>query len=756
MNKNPLLDLQRLGQSIWLDYLRRGMIVSGELDELIENDGLRGMTSNPAIFEKAISGSHDYDRDVRSLALEDLPPQKIYERLAVKDIQMAADKFRPLYDQSDGQHGFVSLEVNPHLARDTQGTIEEARRLWREVDRPNVMIKVPATEEGLPAIQQLTREGINVNITLLFGLPRYQKVAWAYIHGLEERAAQGEPLDRIASVASFFLSRIDVLVDPQLEKIEKKAGQQAELASRLHGKVALSSAKVAYQLYQQIFNSQSFQQLRKKGARTQRLLWASTSTKNPAYSDIKYVQHLIGAETINTVPTETLVAFRDHGKAESTLEQGVEDAQEVLENLNDLGIDIDEVTQQLEDEGIEKFVHPFAKLIETLQAEIAQAKKEPVDRQTLHLGTYQGAFQDRVHDLDEKRFASRLWKKDPSLWKADPEDERSIVNALGWLHVSEKMAENLSELEKTTGEIHQAGFKKVIHLGMGGSSLAPMLFARTFKPEGKGLPLTVLDTTDPATILDLTSKIPLKDTLFIVASKSGKTVETGALADFFYARLEAIKGSRAGENFVAITDPGTPLQEMAKQRAFRHTFLNFTDIGGRYSALSYFGLLPAVLLGMDVNELLERSLRMLHACSSCVPAGENPGMLLGAAIGQLALQGRDKLTILTPEPVSAFGMWLEQLIAESTGKEGTGILPVAGEAIGAPEVYGPDRVFIYFRLKGEEDPAWEKRITELEAAGHPVIAIQLDDLMDLGQEFVRWEIATATAGAILGINAFNQ
>ena len=374
MKQNPLLKIHDYGQSIWLDYLRRKMINSGELKQLIEEDGLRGITSNPAIFDKVITGSHDYDDDIRALALKEKDTEEIYEALTVKDVQDAADLLRPVYDQSEGKDGFVSLEVNPHLAHDVEGSVSEARRLWKELGRRNVFIKVPATREGLTCIRRLIREGVNVNVTLLFGLPRYREVAQAYISGLEDRAKQGQPLEGISSVASFFLSRIDVLVDPMLEEIMAGGGEKARPAEKTHGQVAIASAKEAYQIYKEIFGGKQFRKLQEKGARPQRVLWASTSTKNPKYSDIKYVEPLIGPETVNTLPQETLNAYRDHGDPALRLEEDVEEAREVLRLLPTLGIDIDDVTQQLEDEGIEKFNKPYDDLAANLERKRAAAR----------------------------------------------------------------------------------------------------------------------------------------------------------------------------------------------------------------------------------------------------------------------------------------------------------------------------------------------------------------------------------------------
>jgi len=366
MKNNPLKQLESFGQSIWLDYIRRDLIAGGGLRRLIEEDGLRGMTSNPAIFEKAITESHDYDADIRSMALEGKGAMDIYEAISQRDVQSAADAFRPLYDGTDRKDGYVSLEVNPHLAHDTQGTLEEARRLWGTLNRPNVFIKVPATDEGLPAIRRLIGEGINVNVTLIFGLPRYRQVTEAYIAGLEARLSQGKPVKQVTSVASFFVSRIDTLVDPMLEAIISQGGTEADVAKQALGQVAVASAKMAYQIYKEIFDSDRFRSLAAQGAGVQRLLWASTGTKNPDYSDVKYVEALIGPDTVNTAPIETLDAYRDHGEPQARIEKDVSDAVRVLERLPELGLNLDKLTQQLEDEGVTKFNQPFDKLMEAL------------------------------------------------------------------------------------------------------------------------------------------------------------------------------------------------------------------------------------------------------------------------------------------------------------------------------------------------------------------------------------------------------
>ncbi len=758
MATNPLTKLAGFGQSVWLDFIRRRLIRSGGLADLIERDGLRGVTSNPSIFEKAIDGSRDYDDQIQALAAQGDSLEEIYTALTVADVQDAADAFRPLYDRLEGADGYVSLEVSPRLARDTEGTIAQAKDLWERLDRPNVLIKIPATREGLSAIQRCIADGVNVNVTLLFGLPRYRQVVEAYLSGLEERARRGDDLRGVMSVASFFLSRIDVEVDPRLDRIVSAQGPGAHRAERLRGRIAIASAKIARRVYEQLFESERFRELAEAGARPQRLLWASTSTKDPAYSDVKYVEALIGADTVNTLPMETLDAYRDHGDPAPRLADGRDEALQALSDLDDLGIDIDEVTHKLVAEGVDKFVAPFERLLDSLRKKRLASLPGAADSQSLALGAEDdAAVQDTLARLERDGFVERLWRRDPSLWSTDPEDRKSIRNGLGWLHVAEKMQAHLPELEAFAREVRRAGFERVVHMGMGGSSLTPLVLARTLDPGPGGLPVSVLDTTDPGTIQALEERIPLERTLFIVASKSGTTTEPIAFAKYFYAHLEERLGDGAGGHFVAITDPGTPLVDMAVEHGFRRTFLNYPDIGGRYSALSYFGLVPATLMGLPIAELLARARRMMHACTPAVPIRENPGVALGAALAHLASGGRDKVTFLMPGSISALGLWFEQLLAESTGKKGRGLVPVAAEPPGEPEAYGDDRLFIHLYCAADGDEGdLGPAVEALRGAGHPVITIRLEDRLDLAQEFFRWEVATATAGSLLKINAFDQ
>jgi transaldolase/glucose-6-phosphate isomerase len=754
---NPLLELPKLGQSVWYDNMRRGLITSGEFRRMVEEDGVTGVTSNPTIFEKAITASADYDTAIRELISEGKDVDDIYQALVVEDIRMAADILRPIYDRTEGRDGYVSLEVSPELAYETQTTIDSARALFHALDRPNVMIKIPGTPPGIPAIEQCLSDGLNINVTLLFGVENYEQVALAYIAGLEKLAARGRPIDRIASVASFFVSRVDTLVDKQLEERARIAStpEERQRIESLLGKAGIANAKVAYRKFKEICGGERFQALAKKGAHVQRCLWASTSTKNPDYSDVMYAEGLIGPDTVDTIPQTTLDAFREHGRPAATLEQGVDEAQETLRRLAEVGIDFRKVTDQLQMDGVQLFADSYRKLIQGLRAKREAILAEATGPHSAALGEYHPQVEERLHSLEEQRFARRLWAKDASLWKSDADEQRAIKNRLGWLGTSDSMLEHCDALRAFAAEVKDAGFQRAILLGMGGSSLAPEVFERTFGPAPGHPDLAVLDTTDPAAILALEQKLDLARTLFIVSSKSGTTSETSALCRYFFDKVQRVKGPRTGENFVAITDRSTPLERLAAENSFRRCFLNPADIGGRYSVLSYFGLVPAAVLGMDVECLLDGAEAQVQASASCIPSGDNPGVWLGAILGELAKAGRDKVTLVPSPALAAFGTWVEQLLAESTGKEGRGLIPIDRESLSEPAAYDNDRLFVHLHLAGQPDGLDEK-LRALEAASHPVVRLRLTDTYDLGREFFRWEVATATAGAVLGINPFDE
>ncbi len=763
MKDNPLKQLGRLGQSIWLDYIRRSLITGGELKRLIDEDGLRGMTSNPSIFEKAIAGSTDYEQTLNALASRNLDAKSVYERLAVRDIQDAADLLRPVYEQTKKRDGYVSLEVSPLLAHDTQGTLEEARRLWRAIGRGNVMIKVPATAEGIPAIRQLISEGINVNVTLLFSQATYEKVAEAYIAGLEEYAAKGgdplatsgEALSKVAGVASFFISRIDTAVDALIAarlKASTDASEQGLLRS-LAGKAAIANAKLIYQRYRELFSSRRWQTLASKGAQTQRVLWASTSTKNPQYRDVLYVEELIGPETVNTIPPATFDAFRDHGRLRASLTENIEEARDTIETLDRVGISMREVTDRLLDGGVQLFSEAFDKLLKAVASKAKGAKPAKINRQTYRLPeNLAAAVKASLEDWRKNDKVRRLWARDASLWTDEDEGQW-----LGWLDITDDRLAHIQHLTSIAEEAKRAGFSHALLLGMGGSSLCPAVMSKTFGKVAGYPELHVLDSTDPAQIKTFENKVNLASTLFIVSSKSGSTLEPNIFKQYFFERVKQIVGEKEAANrFIAITDPGSKMQQVAEGDRFRHIFFGLPSIGGRYSALSDFGMAPSAIMGVDVPKFLDRAEEMVQACSSCVPVGENPGVVLGTILGVLAKHGRDKVTIIASPAIYNLGAWLEQLLAESTGKVGKGLIPVDREAVGARAVYGNDRVFVYLRLEAAPEAAQDAAVNVLEQAGEPVVRIAVDDVYDLGEEFFRWEVATVVAGSIIGINPFNQ
>ena len=753
---NPLKELLKYGQSVWLDYIRRNLITTGELKRLIDEDGLRGMTSNPSIFEKAIAGSTDYTDFLNSLkSRTDLDAKARYELLAIRDIQDATDLMRPVYDSANRKDGFVSLEVSPYLANDTQGTIAEARRLRKAVGRDNVMIKVPGTPEGLPAIQQLVSEGMNINVTLLFAQEVYEQVAEAYITGLEKYGARGGDLSRVASVASFFISRIDTLVDSILNdklKATNDPAQQAQLKNLL-GKVAIANGKLTYQKYLKIFSGPRWEALAKKGAQTQRVLWASTSTKNPNYRDVLYVEELIGKDTVNTIPPATFDAFRDHGKLRESLTENIETAHETMDSLAKVGISIQDVTDKLTKDGVKLFADAFDQLLAAVEKSSSNQVAPRVSRQT-HTLPQELAASVKIAKDDWRANGKvrRLWQRDATLWTGTDEAEW-----LGWLGITEDQIAQNDNLRKVADDAKNGGFSDVLLLGMGGSSLCPEVLRLTYGKVAGYPNVHVLDSTDPAQIKSFQDKINVGKTLFIVSSKSGSTLEPNIFKQYFFEQVkQAVGAEKAGNHFIAITDPGSKMQKVAEADKFRHISYGLPSIGGRYSALSNFGMVPGAIMGIDSKTFLERTEEMVQACASCVPVEENPGVVLGLILGSAAKAGRDKLTIVTSPGIYDLGAWLEQLLAESTGKQGKGIIPVDRETLGAPEAYGNDRVFAYLRLESEPDAQQDTKISALEKAGHPVVRVSLKDTYDLGQEFFRWEIATAVAGSIIGINAFNQ
>jgi len=752
----PPIAVQKFGQSIWLDYIHRKELANGEFQRKIDEEGILGVTSNPSIFQKSIGESDVYDEAIKSLL--DLDAESVYETLAIQDIQQAADMFHPVYERTGKRDGYVSLEVSPLIANDTDKTISEAKRLFETVDRPNLMIKIPATPAGIPAIEESIASGININVTLIFAIRNYEEVAEAFIRGLERRKEAGEDISHIASVASFFLSRIDVMVDRILENNIRQAqvhGDTSRMAAnrKLLGQTAIANAKLAYRSFQKIFDGQRFSALKEAGAQVQRPLWASTGTKSPVYPDTMYIDMLIGADTVNTVPPKTLTAFIAHGTAADTLTKDVDDfldPKDAMDRLAELGIDLEQITHRLQVDGVEAFIESFETLLDQVAAKATILRTGIAARQKLALGIYSDEFHETTEQIDRDFVNSRIWSKDGSVWKTHTPTIQKIRQRLGWLDVFKTI--DRQHLQALQDEIKSGNISHVVLLGMGSSSFAPYVLHHTFGQQPNFPEMIVLDSTDPVRIKQVEDHINMETTLFIVSTKSGTTVETRAFYKYFFKQV-----GESGGQFIAITDEDTWLEAEAKDKDFRDVFLNPSDINGRYGALSYVGLVPAAAMGLDLDRLWQSAETMAEACSQSVSAAFHPGITLGAVMGALGKQGRNKVSIHTTQSFKTFGVWVEQLIAESLGKDRRGLVPVVESTVGMPHDYSSDRVFIYLRVDDDPDvDQMDERIRTIREAGHPRMTVRLPDVYAMGGEFFRWKFATAIAGAIYNVNPFDE
>jgi len=722
---NPLKQLHDVGQSIWLDNIRRALLNGGTLAHYIADLSVTGLTSNPTIFEHAIGGSTDYDEAIASRLDKTLTTEELFFAVALEDITDAADLFRPVYDATGGRDGFVSLEVSPTLADDTDGTIAQAKKLHAAADRPNVLIKVPGTKAGVSAIEELIAAGIAINVTLLFSREHYVAAAEAYMRGLERRAKNKLSL-AIPSVASLFISRWDVASSPKLPDNLKNA-------------LGLAIGKRTYKAYRDLLASDRWRRLADAGAAPQRLLWASTGSKDPALPDSYYVTGLAAPDTVNTMPEATLLAFGKNGKVEGVLTDDGGDAETVIAAVEKAGVDIDALAAELQIKGRDSFDDSFTKLLTSIETKVG-VLREAEERETERIGPLAAVADAATAELAEKNATERIWELDYTLWGKEPTE---IANRIGWLVSPSEMEEQADDLESFAKQAHDDGFTHALWSGMGGSSLFPQVLRQAFGVGKNGLDLRVLDTSDPGSVDRFARELPLDKTLFLFASKSGGTLETRSHLDTFWERVGK------PEQFVAITDAGTALDKLGSERGFRRVFRANPNIGGRYSALTHFGMVPAALLGVDIRELLCRAGYMEAAVGASVAASDNPALRFGALLGAAAKNGHDKCTLLLPDEIGNFSMWLEQLIAESTGKHGVGILPVAGEDLGSPEVYGNDRLFVSL---GKAPKAAEALV----AAGQPLVELDYVDRYSIGNEVVRWEYAIAMAGIVLGINPFDQ
>ena len=766
----PSAELYKAGQGPWLDTISRKILRSGQLKEWI-GKGLLGVTSNPSIFQQAISQGEGYEEDIQRLLKKGATTLEVYDALTIADIRETCDLFSSVFEKTKGEHGFVSLEVLPCLAANTAVTIAEAKRLFSEVKRPNLMIKVPATPEGIPAVEALIAEGINVNVTLIFSQANYREVAEAYLSGLEKLAQRGGDLKKVHSVASVFVSRIDTDIDKQLDT---KLGQEndAEKKSQLEalkGKSAIANTKMIYQEFKKIFGSSRFQSLKEKGAFVQKVLWGSTSTKNPAYPDLLYVEPLVGKDSVNTLPQVTWEALLDHGQIRpDAIEEDVAGCKDAIERLKSFGIDIHAVCDKLQKDGVKAFVNSFESLMAVLEKKSFAAIKsaDPVRISYSLPEALEKAVGEAVKEQTGKDLHSRWLAKDPTIWTDDSAHHKVINNRLGWVDTCEKLIGRLYEVDLLREKIFAQKISDIVLLGMGGSSLAAEVMSLILGNSGdkvsgapKGIRFHLLDTTDPLSISKVDKAIRYDSTIFVVGSKSGSTVETRSQYQYF---IDAAKkfyngdAQKAAGRFVIVTDDGSPLAAMGQKMDLAGLFLNPTDIGGRYSALSFFGFVPATLLGINLRKMLKDAQRVHDNMTVEKDLTKNEGIYLGIVLGALAAQGIDKMTFWTSPVLAPFSDWAEQLVAESTGKEGKGITPIAGEPILPLDRYSKNRVFVILRLKGESEKNWETRIKTLREKGFPVIDCVWSEGMNVGGEFLKWEIATSIAGVVLRINPYDE
>lgn len=736
--------IHQLGQSIWYDNLERAMLKNGQMKAMIDRGDIRGVTSNPSIFEKAIAKSTAYDSAIEPLAISGWDEEKIFFQLAVEDIRNTADLFLPIFEATNGLDGFVSLEVSPNLAYDTKGTIRQVKELWKRVNRKNLMIKIPATKPGLAAIEESIAQGINVNITLIFSVKRYQEVIDAYFAGLEKRVQSDLPISEISSVASFFVSRVDTKVDNYLKTLLDNNKISRKDFEKLRGKAGIANSKMAYSLFEDSIQSDRFMKLKQKGGNIQRPLWASTSTKNPDYRDVLYAEELIGASTVNTLPPATLEAFKDHGIPKIRINHDLNGAENTIKDLSEVGIDIEAVAAELETEGVVAFEKAFSGLLNAISQRSTQFRAR--------LSALLPEVEEVVSQLDQVRFIKRLSRKDASLWTEDEQEALEVQHRLGWFKSPFLNERKINEINQFKDEVINEGFTHCLLLGMGGSSLASEVLNTSFKDEVNGLTFAILDSTDPRQVLEVEEKFPFGKTIYIVSSKSGGTIEVQAFLKYFYARCEERYGKNAGNYFVAITDPGTALVNQARKLKFRKIFSADPNVGGRYSALTHFGLVPAALMGIDIKQLLKNTAEANQLFDANHPSASNPGLVLGAVMATAVNMGIDKLTIIAEKPYQKFGAWLEQLIAESSGKEGRGLIPIDTEPILASKHYSQDRIFYYLK----NDGSMEKEIESLQECGYPVLCTTLDSPYEIGVEFCKWMIATSVLCHLIGVNAFDQ
>ncbi|PJF30816.1 MAG: hypothetical protein CUN51_06425 [Candidatus Thermofonsia Clade 1 bacterium] len=740
------------GRRLWYHDLTHALLAAQPLERLPTSS----FTTHLARLERAIGEGDAYDAALEQPTPDD--PHSCFQALLVEDARRAADALRPRF-VPEWASGVVSVDLSPLRAESPAERLEAARRLFQAIDRPNVLIKLPAQPDLLTVIEQLLYEGVNIHFTHVYSAATYERAAECYLRALERRAFENLPLGELISVVGFHVSSLDAVVDHQLQNNIRAAQARSELArvsanAELLGKIGVANANNVYRRSRDIFNSERFSRLRAQGALPQRLLWTEIAPISPLQAPLHYLDCLSHTEALLLIEPPMLDHLADYDRDAMPRTAALREAPDILVRLAAVGIDLDLVARQLLSDAEEMYSEAFAKLIARVEGKRKLLSSGFMRRQTLVLGQYQKPVETELQRLRSRKSITRTWACDASLWTDSPEAATLIETRLGWLRLPTDGCIDREVLRAARAESQREGWQHIVMLGMGGANITAETLYGIFGQQAGFPALITLDSTDPTAIRDVEVQIDLARTCFIVASKSGSTLETLAMLYHFYQRCTE-HNPKAGDQFIAITDPETRLAEEAGRLGFRAIYYNPTDMAGRYAALSYFGMLPAAMLGLDFEKIMDRAAEMALACGANVMGNNHPGLWLGTIMGVLARRGLDKLTLLTSPEIAAFGAWAEQLIAESSGKEDKGIIPISGGTVGLPHDYDDDRLFVYLRLEGSPHNP-DQAVQMLKEAGHPIVTLNLRDVYDIGAEFFRWQFAAATVGMVLGINPFDE
>lgn len=751
MSDNPLQQMRGRGQAVWLRGFRRRLVDSGGLSELVASAAVSGLETDPEVLAAAMSRGQEYIDVLLHLAGEG---DGHADRLLVQEARIAAAVLLPAFEKSGGRDGFVAVPLDPALGTDAASLADAAHRMMAAAGTPNIVPILPPTSSGFAVFEALIADDHAVYIGPTFSIASVVRACEAYARGAQRGGAAAPP----TALVSFGVSPLDVALDELLRDRVRAAGGEMSTVESLLGGSATAITRVAWRRQRDCLATR----IADPAARLLHMVWTGLSSTDPRQRKVRYVESLVGADTVVVLDSSLLrrVMHGDHARVDATLGQRVDEAEEIVAELAALGIDTEVVGEALEAQAQRQAQAAYGELERRVEqaTHIVTADAERAAELTA-TGTPWSASRPEIGDrlaascdeIESRRAITRMWDKDVSLWSDDEETANLVRNRLGWLDAAAASSLDWEPLGRFAAEIGSTEVENILLLGMGGSSLVTEVCRRIFGSNA----IQVLDSTLPTQIKAVADTIDPARTLILVASKSGTTVEVRALLDCFYG-LATPMLDKPGEQFVAITDPGTPLEQIAHERGFARLWLAPSDVGGRFSALTVFGTLPMAVMGIDVPSVLASARRMAVNCGPEVDATVNPAARLGAALHKSHDAGRDKVTFVTPDSLSAFGLWAEQLIAESTGKQGCGLIPVIDEPATSIDRYADDRLFVSMSLASEQDRSHRERVDAIDAAGHPIVHIELEDIHDLGGEFFRWEAGVALAGALMGINPFDQ